>query len=79
MSACGTVYKHLAGSVNFKGSAFNNHRNGLICNRFETSNISYIHPLQNIKHPAKERINCIVKYARAKELILNEEMIIIKE
>ena len=33
--------KHLAGSVNFKGSTFNKHSNGMIENRFEMPNVSY--------------------------------------
>lgn len=37
--------KHLAESANFKGSAFNKHRNCLIGNRFEMPNVSYTHPL----------------------------------
>ncbi len=37
--------KHLAGSANFKGIAFNKHCNGLIGNRFEMLNVSYTHPL----------------------------------
>lgn len=39
--------KHLADSANFKGSTFNQHRNGLIGNRFEMPNVSYTHPLRN--------------------------------
>lgn len=41
--------KHLAESANFKAGTFNKHRNGLIGNRFEMPNVSYTHPLGNIK------------------------------
>ena len=37
--------KHLAGSVNFEGSTFNKHCNGLIGNCFEMPNVSYTNPL----------------------------------
>ena len=37
--------KHLADSANFKGVTSNQHRNGLIGNRFEMPNVSYTHPL----------------------------------
>jgi hypothetical protein len=42
--------KHLAGSANFKGSTFNQHRNGLIGNHFEMPNVSYTHPLATIHY-----------------------------
>lgn len=37
--------KHLAESANIKGSTLNQHRNGLIGDRFEMPNVSYTHPL----------------------------------
>lgn len=37
--------KLLAGSADFKGGTFNEHRNSLIGNRFEMPKVSYTHPL----------------------------------
>jgi len=37
--------KHLAESANFKGVSSNQHRNGLIGNRFKMPKVSYTHPL----------------------------------
>ena len=37
--------EHLADSADFKGSTFNEQRNGLRGNCFEMQNVSYTHPL----------------------------------
>ena len=48
--------KHLAESANFKGSTFIKHRNGLIGNRFEMPNVSYV--CREAEHRQKNSSAC---------------------